>query len=60
LLPRRPDSKPACGLHTYSLPDWNAYTDSDGDTNGNAHGYTNSYGDSYANGDTNSDSYAYA
>ena len=35
----RPDSRPACGLHTHEL--WESFTDPDGDS----HGYANSYCD---------------
>jgi hypothetical protein len=58
LLPRRPDSKPACGLHTYSLPEWNADANTNGYTNGNAKCNSESYADSHTHGYCYSDAYA--
>jgi hypothetical protein len=56
LLPRRPDSKPACGLHTHSLPDRNAYTDANTECNSN--GYSDRDADSNTDSYTNADAYA--
>jgi hypothetical protein len=61
LLPRRPDSKPACGLHIPSLPDWNADANTNSDTDaGDPHtdAFRNAYADPTDYADP--DAYGYA